>query len=267
MLRIYNQNIWGNYSETEAVANRNQLLLELITENQPDICCLQECNPNTSRVGEEGVQLLLKEQYSEASEENWERNYTPVFYKKDKFKLIDSGFQIYSGTTYDRSKSVTWAVLEEISTGKRVGVASTHFWFKHTGEVDIKQREDNAATLTQVCEEMIRKYQVPVIATGDLNHGIYSRSGEAVPYKNMLENGFQDVRFTAKESTDSHTCHHYPKRNEEGIYVEADEPMSTIDFILTYGENPLKAESFRVLRDHKALVSSDHCPMIAEFGF
>jgi len=265
MLRIYNQNIWGNYAETEAVANRNQLLLELISQEQPDICTLQECNPNTSRVLEGGVQNLLKDTYLEVVPEEWERNFTPVFYKKDKFNLIDGGFQIYTGEHYDRSKSVTWAVLEEKQTGKRIGVASTHFWFKHIDESDIRQREDNAKTLTEVCENMQRVYQVPVIACGDMNHGICSRSKEDMPYKAMLQQGFQDVRFTAKESTDCPTVHHYPVRNAEGIYTEGDLPLSTIDYIMTYGEQPLPAESFRVRTDYKALVSSDHCPMIADF--
>ncbi len=48
MLRVYNQNIWGNMPKEEAVSNRNQLVRSLIRKYQPDFCTLQECNPSTS---------------------------------------------------------------------------------------------------------------------------------------------------------------------------------------------------------------------------
>jgi len=267
MIRLYNQNIWGNHSKNEAVSNRNRLILSLIEKHQPDFCTMQECNPRTSRQGQDPMQDLLKDSYAEAAPAEWHRNFTPVFYRKDRFQLVDSGFLPFEGLNDGNSKSVTWGVFEEIGTGKKVGIVSTHFWYKHLSEEDTVQRIQNAQALKQVCESMIQKYGVPVIVAGDMNNGSDSVHGDDLPYRTMLTWGFRDVRYTAANTTDCPTIHHIPVKNEQGIYVDADMPYFTLDYIMTYGENTLTAESFRVLTDHDALVSSDHCPMVSDFQF
>ena len=267
MIRLYNQNIWGNHSKTEAVSNRNGLILSLIQKHQPDFCTLQECNPRTSRKGPDPMQDILAYAYAEAAPDDWDHNFTPVFYRKDRFHLVDSGFFAFEGLNDGNSKSVTWGVFEEIGTGKRVGIASTHYWFKYITEEDTLQRIQNAADLKKACDEIIAKYDVPVIVAGDMNNGPNSERGNDRPYQAMISWGFRDVRYTAKNTTDSPTIHHYPIKNEEGIYVDADMPYRTLDYIMSYGEKDLSAESFTVLTDHDALVSSDHCPMVADFSF
>ncbi len=52
MVRLYDQNIWGNFARTEKIGNRNQYILGLIKEYAPDFCAFQECNPSTSRSGD-----------------------------------------------------------------------------------------------------------------------------------------------------------------------------------------------------------------------
>jgi endonuclease/exonuclease/phosphatase family metal-dependent hydrolase len=54
-------------------------------------------------------------------------------------------------------------------------------------------------------------------------------------------------------------------RNEKGEYAYGDMPHGTIDYIFMYGEKGLTAQKFQVDTSAKALSSSDHCPMIAEF--
>ena len=266
MIRLYDQNIWGNMPKTESVANRNCLIYTLIQECQPDFCTFQECNPDTSRQGEDAMQEILKDTYAEAAPEEWNRNFTPVFYRRDRWELIDSGFMPYEGLNDINSKSITWAILKEIATGKSVCIISTHFWWQYQSEKDTRQRLENVAALKKLCDEIIEKYNVPVIVAGDLNNGANAVQGE-LPYKTMLTQGFQDIRTVAPKTTDCHTCHKYPVRNEQGDYVGTSLPAVTIDYILTYGEKPLQAECFQVLTDTRALSSSDHCPLVGNFAF
>lgn len=267
MIRLYNQNIWGGMPKTDEIANRNQLVRSLIQDYQPDICTFQECSPNSTRKVEDALPLILSDIYAEACAQEAERNYNAIFYKKDKYLEIDSGYHAYAGCEErpgGKSKAVTWAVLERIADGKRFGIMSTHFWFKHLSEEDVILRLQNAEELEQVCKWMVEKYDVPVIVAGDFNNGKQSIQGDG-PYQAMIQKGFEDVRYSAAQTTDCFTVHHYPTRNEKGEYAYGDMPHGTIDYIFMYGEKGLTAQKFQVDTSAKALSSSDHCPMIAEF--
>ena len=74
------------------------------------------------------IAALLAVTYVEASAENAGCHFTPVFYKKDRFEEIESGFVSYEGLNDIPSKSVTGAVLREKASGALLETASTHFW-------------------------------------------------------------------------------------------------------------------------------------------
>lgn len=263
MMRIYNQNIWGGMPKTDEVANRNQLIRSLIQDFQPDICTFQECSPNTIRKVVDALPAILSDVYAEACSQESDHNYTPVFYRKDQYREIESGYHQYEGLG-GPSKAVSWTVLESIADGKRFGVASTHFWFKHLSEEDVLLRLQNAEELEKVCKHLVEKYDVPVIVAGDFNNGKESLQGDG-PYQALLQKGFTDVRYSAVDTTDCHTVHHYPTRNEKGEYAYGDMPYGTIDYMFTYGVKQLTAQKFQVDTSEKALASSDHCPMIVDF--
>ncbi len=264
MIRLYNHNIWGNYAENQKIGNRNKLIKKLIFKNEPDFCCFQECNPNTSRK-EDPIEALIAERYAEVPTSAAEKNFTPVFYNKERFAMVYSDWIKYSGLNDLDSKSVTRAVFEEKATGKRVAVFSTHFWWK-VGEEHTQWRISNASELKAATEDIIERFGVPVIISGDLNNGLGAEQ-DTRPYKKMMRDGFTDIRHVAKVTTDSHTCHAYPEFNENDEYVNGPEPNFTLDYIMTYGENALKPLSFAVLTETDALNSSDHCPLIGDFEF
>jgi len=259
MIKLYNQNIWGNTKMP--IGDRNRMILSLVSDFAPDFCAFQECNPRTSRVGNDPMQELLSETFAEAAPDKWQENYTPVFYRKDTWNLIDSGFLPYEGENDGLSKSVTWGVFERKADGYRIGMASTHFWYKHRGPEDTEQRINNARQLKEVCDAAIAKYGVPFVVSGDFNNGS-GRDDE--PYYFMLENGFKDVRGSAEITTDLDTCHTAPVPDENGHYTGEEMPRHTIDYIFTYGEH-INCRRFDVLTDPVSLSSSDHCPLIAEF--
>ena len=229
-----------------------------------DVCCFQECGPGTNRVGGSPLPDLLSESYIEVCPEYADRNYTPVFYKAEKYNLMDCGYFLYEGHNDANSKSVTWAVLEDKETLKKVLVASTHFWWMFRGEEDNLQRLQNVAQLKKFCDEKTAEYNIPIIIGGDFNNGLNAEQGDE-PYKKMLQGGFCDIRHTADETTDVLTHHEYPILNEEGIYVDGALPERILDYIFTYGDVGIKTKSFEVLTTQKALDSSDHCPLLGIF--
>ncbi len=264
MIKLYNHNIWGNFAADQKVGNRNKLIKNLIFGEMPDFCCFQECNPTSSRF-EDPIEKLISEIYTEVPTEVGKNNFTPVFYNKKRFNVIFSDWIRYDGLNDIDSKSITRAVFEEKTSGKRLAVFSTHFWWK-VGEEHTLQRLENVKQLKTAAEDIIERFGVPVIISGDLNNGLGAEQ-DTRPYKKMMCDGFSDIRHTAKITTDSHTCHAYPVLNENDEYVNGPVPYFTLDYILTYGEKSLRPLKFEVLTSEDALNSSDHCPLIGEFEF
>ncbi len=259
-MKIYCQNIWNN----NPCAPRNRIVRELVREFNADVCFFQECGPETNRVGdgESPIAQLMNDCYREAYPEASDVNYTPVFYKKDKFNLIDSGYFLYDGLNDANSKSVTWAVLEEKETGKRFVVASTHLWWMYDSEKDNLQRLQNVAQLKQFCDEMVSKTGLPIIIGGDFNNGKGSLQGDE-PYHTMLKEGFCDIRLVADETSDEPTCgEHYPKVLSAQSVEPRNHSQYTIDYIFTYNSKKLKAKKFDVLTSEAARKSSDHSPLL-----
>ena len=258
MYRLYNHNIW-NYNPPE---DRNLLIHSLIEEFDADFCTFQECSHTSNRKGRLPIQDLLKDKYTEVG--IGMLNYTPVFFKTEKFNLVDSGYKLYSGLNDVNSKSVTWAVVEDKENEKKFVVMSTHFWWKADGEEDALQRVENARELKSLCDELISKYNLPIIIGGDFNNGENSIQGD-LAYHFMLENGFKDVRRIAPKTTDSYTARSkYKLSDGEKAYIEAGEADITIDYIFTYSEG-ITPVSFDVDSSEKARLASDHFPLLALF--
>ena len=263
MIKLYDQNVWN----VLPIDNRSVLVREMVREFDADFCTFQECGPETSRAGKTPLPVLMSDKYAEVCPEKAGVNYTPVFYKKEKYNVIEADYHVYTGFNDVNSKTLTWGVFEDKQTGERIAVASTHFWFKNRGEMDDEQRIQNARELKEACDYIVEKYGVPVIAAGDLNNGRGSEMGDK-PYRFMIEQRFVDIRHSAEETTDMFTYHDYPVLDEaKGIYVNRPDalPAFDLDFIFTYGPDILKAKKFEILTSETALNSSDHCPLLGVF--
>ena len=260
-MKTYCQNIWNS----NPCVPRNLILRELVRDFDADVCFFQECGPQTNRIGdgEAPIVNLMNDSYSEAYHEAADRNYTPVFYKKDKYDLIDSGYFLYDGLNDANSKSVTWAILEEKETGKRVVVASTHLWWMFGSEKDNRQRIQNVSQLKQFCDEMVAKTGLPIIVGGDFNNGKGPPQGDE-PYHIMLKEGFCDTRLVAVKTSDEPTCaDSYPTVLPDKSVVARNHSKFTIDYIFTYNAEKFKTKKFDVLKSEEARKSSDHSPILA----
>ena len=259
-MKIYDQNIWGNFASGQCIANRNILIKEMIFENRPDFCCFQECNPKTSRSGDTPIQRIISSKYTEILPDFENRNFTPLFYNAEKVKVLDCGFYPFKGLNDINSKSFTWGVFEEIKTRKKVAVTSTHFWWKSQNLKDDEQREKNAEEVFDMVRSVYNKYNVPVLVAGDLNC-MKGKSG----YKRLTELGMKDVRYISNESDFSFTCSNEYPVLENGIYTRGATPEYSIDHIFLYGTELVDVKKFSVINSEKALASSDHLPLILEF--
>ena len=264
-MKIYNQNIWGNFSSPEqCIANRNVLIKELIYEYNPDFCCFQECNPYTSRSGDTPIQDLLSKDYDEVSAKHSERNYTPIFYKRSEFNVKDCGYFPFKGLNDLNSKSVTWGVFEEKTNKKTIAVISTHFWWQSCNERDNMQRRENAHDVVRIARTISKKYNCAVIIAGDLNSGNVSQG--TAGYDEMVLGGMIDIRKIAMKTDYSFTCsaNAYPVL-KEGKYVSGFRTDCTIDYMFVCGDKLISANSFSVINNEKARISSDHSPLFLEF--
>ena len=124
----------------------------------------------------------------------------PLYYKNDRFTLIEGGYQKYDLTNSPEKESRTysWACLEEKSTGKKLIVLGTHFIANGAGST--AEQKANRNIHRQVCanelvaksEELMKKYgAVGVIMAGDYNSDCNSEA-----YK-ILSTGLNSARELA----------------------------------------------------------------------
>ena len=120
---------------------------------------------------------------------------TPLLYRKDRLALLDSGLDVFH-PSLGKSKSVTWAVLEDRLDGRRFISFSTHFWFKHKGKQDDALRVLNVQCILRRVDELRRKWgEIPVIGGGDLNCNPGSLALEAfrcAGYSNAMDAEAED---------------------------------------------------------------------------
>jgi len=254
-ITLYCQNIWNH-----RYGNRNALINELIRECDADVCCYQECGHKTNRAGHQPIEELMADVYEEAYTDVGRINYTPVFYKREKYESIKSGYFLYEGKNDANSKSVTWIILEDKETKVRFGVCSTHFWWKNDSEDDNQQRIANANALADCVEKLRDEYGVPVIACGDLNCGRFAGQGEE-PYFALRER-LLDARVECPITTDKLTHHPYPVEQEDGTYTPGKAPTNTLDHVFFTEHKNINPLSFDVDVSDKARTTSDHCPLL-----
>ncbi len=259
-LTLYNQNIWGNMGREERISNRNGAVRAMILAYDADICCFQECNPKTSRAGEAAIVPLLADVYEEVPTSAGADNFTPIFYRRSRFDVVESSFTAFEGLNDIRSKSITWAIFSEKESGVRFGICCTHFWWQD-GEESNTQRLENAAVLLAQVEELKARYDVPVFACGDLNCGKNATQGDE-PYR-WLRDRLLDVRLHAPVTTDALTVHPYPVRDADNLYHAAFGPFTTtIDHCFVCDHPHVRLNRFTVDQSPVAQSSSDHCPLI-----
>jgi len=176
--------------------------------------------------------------------------YSALFYRKERFKALDSGTFWLSETPDSVSKGwdaalpriCTWALLEESASGRKFWVFNTHF--DHVGAL---ARENSAKLILQKIKTF-NSANYPVALLGDLN----SEPGSA-PVA-LLQNALSDTHDHCQE----------PPFGPEGTFngFRFQEPVTRrIDYIFVSGA--WKTRKYAVLSDSRNChYPSDHLPVL-----
>jgi len=182
--------------------------------------------------------------------------FAPIFYKKDRFKVLKSGTFWLSETPQKVSKGwdasleriATWAVLRDKSTMEEFIFMNTHF--DHRGDI---ARVESARLLKQKSIELAGN--LPLILTGDFNLTPESEGIETLTQpdgKNTLVNASSAATFT-----------YGPDWTSSGFDNRPFEERKVIDYIFLKGIGTVnKYAVFSEMLEN--LFLSDHCPVFAQ---
>ncbi|MBO5359971.1 MAG: endonuclease/exonuclease/phosphatase family protein [Clostridia bacterium] len=234
--------------------NRGALVAKTLRAEMPDSFGLQEANKAwVDRVSAAMPEYAWVGVGRDDGAEGGE--YSPVFYLKDKYSLVDSGTFWLSETPDTPSKGwdamynriCTWAILEDKASGEKYAHFNAHM--DHIGA-------ESRANSAKLIAEKAGALDMPVVITGDFN-----TDEGTEPYNTMIANGFMDTKYAADSTMSMGTYHNFGMKNV------TKKGASPIDFIFTtYGK--AKVDSYKVLGDKvDGAYSSDHYPVVAKIRF
>lgn len=151
--------------------------------------------------------------------------YAPIFYQKDKFKVVASGHFWLSEVT-DRPNRGWDAALPRICTWAKFKVIESGFEFfffnLHMDHVGVEARKNSARLVLKKITEMCNNK--PVILTGDFNVDQHSPDYAVLKESNLLFDSYEVAKiryalngtfnnFKADRSTDSRIDHVFVSRS------------------------------------------------------
>ncbi len=182
-LRIMTFNVLGDDTSVQ----RATLIAENVLNYDPDIVCLQECNSTQHK---NALKKLKDAGYKIALEKHPGTStyiYTPIFYRPDRIKLLDTGVEWNEKRwPFTNTKSIAWAVFRHTETDEIFGVVNIHgsLWtttydpakigenktYEQMRSEAVLWRQDNVRQMAARMEEIKKEYgDVPVLWAGDFN--------------------------------------------------------------------------------------------------
>ena len=241
----YNVKISGD--GLRANEKRLPLIIETILTESPDSFGLQEAD----KAWVDGIAAGLSDYAYIAKYRDdgiSEGESTAIFYLKDKYELVDSGFFWLSATPDTPSlgwdaacnRITSYAILKDKSTGFTYAHFNTHL--DHVGGV---AQAESIALISAYIADIAP--DIPVVLTGDFNfsEGCYN-------YNTVLKTGLRDSKYMAETYDDHATYHGYH------VILPDTEP---IDYIFVNGYcSSVKSYSINSDFTHHIL-ASDHFPL------
>ena len=257
-VRLMTSNIWGDFFHNP-VEPRAPLLAKIYDRYMPDVLGLQEVGKNWWK------SILfseLKKTYAQVPVEKTQKlNCTPLFYRADLFKLLESDRYLFH-EELDYSKGWNYGVFKSRCGNGRFAIFNTHFWWK--GELrDEVIRRYNAMETVAAMKRIGSKYSCPVFLMGDLNCKCTSMTWE------YLRNQGWQTSFLCTDNYSPYSSNHYdPFIHEDGTCTGSttDEPKEdSIDHIAIPAS--VKVLYQHAVIDREALDASDHSPVFADVEF
>lgn len=227
---------------------RQDAVIKFITTEQPDVFGVQEAIYHQAKYMEENLPQYTKYGVDrDGGLEKGEAESNAVFFKTDKYKLLDKGTFWLSETPDIPSRGwdaachrvVTWVRLKEKGLfGKEFYFFNTHF--DHKGKV---ARMESAKLVVAKIKEIAGE-DTPVILTGDFNTTVDHEA--MAPIVNFME----DAREVSPQTDNEGTFNNWGKN----------EKVTIIDHIFFRNLTPVK---FRTVKEnYGAPYISDHYPVV-----
>ncbi len=285
-LRVLQFNIQTENGNSTAFSVRAEMYKELLDELMPDVVGMEECTTNWRRWLDSYV---FNDSYAGVGEPRTvggEAN--PIYYRKDKFDLIDSGTfwlsdtpdvagSYLEGVNYPRI--CTWVVLRDKASGTEFIHMNTHL--DHNGKNN--STDGNAIRKNQmgVIIKFAQQYKnLPMFLTGDLNNRRTTSAGNKYALIKIIEGDSKykdaegkkysiklaDARLNAPVTVDGdHLSTMMANYDESSAsYNPSKEPIDYI-FYNPANTEALTYETFLISRGSMQI--SDHLPVFATFRF
>lgn len=250
-ITVMSYNVYVSGTGVKSPENRTPLVVENIKSASPDSFGLQEADEGWI----ERLSGSLSDEYAYVGigrdSNSGGGEASPVFYKKDKFELVDSGTFWLSRTPEKASRGwdamfkrvCSYAVLKDRQTGFTYAHFNAHF--DHIGVI---ARLESVAVVAEKIAEVAPN--IPVVFSGDLN----DYEGEAM-YNRILETGLKDTKYLAKSVSGGNVTFHG--------YSDSVEKAVPIDFIFTNSFST-EVESYAVISEKvNGIYASDHHPVVS----
>lgn len=235
---------------------RKDVAAQAVRENNIDILGMQEVlvnqmNDLKERLPEYTAVGVAREDGVDKGE------FSPLFYKKDKFSEMESGTfwvsetpEIAGSKGWDASyiRVATWAILEEKETGKQIFAINTHL--DNDGLI---ARKEGGNLIIKKAQELGKG--LPIILTGDFNDTPDSEAIRNITDTTHPNYLIDSKSIAVKKSGTDWTFHDF------GRLPENKRPL--IDYIFI--SNQIKVQDYIVLPDMiDGTYLSDHKPVVAK---
>ena len=271
-----NNDAWRSRGEDCSAEGRVGGLVRAYLEILPDVMGLQEVSVHMAELMMRSLDKVTLPDGTNAHYEYVSGGDTPIVYRQDKLKLLESGFFRYAeeipglvgSFNNGETKSYCFGVFEDRKDGKRFALMSTHLWWKSSHpESSAYQAGSDEARAYQIrqasakMDEIMKKYNCPGILMGDLNASVDSLCLEAA-----RADGWTEVHDLAVGACDETRGHHHCggdgwSRGDAGTFSQA------IDHILLKNGGNAVVSSFRRLTHEWFDPISDHYPLYIDIDF
>jgi len=183
--------------------------------------------------------------------------HSAIFYKKDKFKLLNKGDFWLSQTPEKPSlgwdatccnRICSWVYLQDKKSGKKFYFFNAHF--DHQG---VQARQESSKLILQKIKDIAGK--APVIFTGDLNGSQNSDWYKAIANSGLLKDSYYQVKYPYANNASFNSFGAAKASNNDII----DHIFISNDFIV---------KKYGLLTDtYHGNYPSDHFPVMAEINF
>lgn len=183
---------------------------------------------------------------------NNKHSYTSILYNTDTLVLKESGVINYEeqlkpdgGSTVNSNiRVIQWGVFEKKGSGEQFIFVSTHWNANNYGDLGMNIRAKQATELTTAVNDLIAKYSLPLISTGDFNC-------------------VEDQDYFARYIQDTDQCN---SRATAGTVMFDESNDRVIDHI-TYTKENLEAVFYRRVDTPATAKASDHDPAYTDIKF